>query len=292
MTDHTCPRDGQPISDEGVICWGCTNKLQGLLDDVPATLDELETTRIRLAQVASVAGYQTTICSHAITDDCDCGVNLPWSERAANLADGLRDAITMWCRTYQPTALTLLKPRHIPEWLASNVDQIRMRDWAPDMLADLAPRIAAARTAIDRPADRLYAGRCGITTNRIAVAAGHAPIPCRFELWATIGLDTITCPGCQWKHNVTDVREKMLDAAANNLYTAKTCALALTTVEIPVTMELISKWGHRLVRGVPKLPIAGYTPDGKPLYRLGDVRDVARGITPGSRQTAQLSSTV
>ena len=283
MTTRPCPRCDEPIPDAGTICHACTGRLAGQLTDVPGLLAELDTTRMRQAKVATVAGYATTVCPHAIDDDCGCGVTLPWSERAADIADGLRNAVTTWTRILlddhehltPPTAATA------PAWLAQWTTTIRMRPWADDMAADLDCRSLAARAAIDRPADRLYAGRCGL-----------GDPGCRFELWATIGKDAVTCPGCRAEHDVTDRREQMLEAARDQTYTAKTCALALTTVDIPVTMELISKWGHRLVRGAPKLPIAGYTPDGKPLYRLGDVRDVARGITVVPRQIVQLSSTV
>lgn len=283
-----CGRCGATISDGAYLCWPCTWRTRDQLRDTPSLLVELARTRWRQSKVATVAGVGGGRCEHQGGEDCGCGITLPWSEHAAERAAYLRNAIATWTRCLlddlgrDPADIT----GHAALWLADHASDIRTKAWALDAHTDIDRTYRSARSAIDRPDDRMCVGTCSAR-----LASGE---PCRWTLWAIAGSATVTCQGCRTEHDVSARRETMIEASRHELYTATQCAQALTTVEIPVTPGLISKWAHRLVRGAPKLPIAGYTTDGSPLYRLGDVRDVARGVPlrDQSRRDDQLSSSV
>lgn len=288
MSAPTCGRCDATTGDDAHLCWPCTWRTRDQLRDTPSLLAELARTRWRQSKVATVAGLGGGRCEHGAGEDCGCGVVLPWSEHAADRAAYLRNAVATWTRCLlddtgrDDSAVT----GHPSTWLADHIRDIRTKAWAVDASADIDRCYRAARAAVDRPDDRMCVGTCGAQ-----LASGGT---CKWVLWAIAGSATVTCQGCRTEHDATARRETMIESSRHELYTATQCAQALTTVEIPVTPGLISKWAHRLVQGRPKLPIAGYTTDGRPLYRLGDVRDVARGVPlrDQSRRDDPLSSSV
>lgn len=254
-----CGRCGAPVPDQGHLCRGCSQRLRGVLADIPGLLGELQTARTRrTAMPASAVTVEG--CSHA--GDCGCGVSLPWDDHASRVAAGLRNAVTTWCRCLSDDTGRHPAPGdRLTVWLAAHLTDIRHQLWAPDMLADLTARREAAVRAIDRPEDRLYAGPCSGT---IHLAEGIT-IQCERRIWARPEDASVRCRACGTVHIVADRQAYMLTAAADLLMPGpKICSVMTTMLRVLVKRSTFRSWVHR-----GKLVRRGVR-DGADLYRFGD----------------------
>lgn len=143
---------------------------------------------------------------------------------------------------------------------------IEGRDWAPAMLDEFLNLEQRLVRAVNRPADRWYAGKC---------SAGEGEAMCLVDLYAREDRGFIDCPGCSTRHDVQDRREILLREAADTHVTATEAASALITWtdydgSEGKLVDRIRKWRDRNrleVRDVTSL-------QGKDrhLYRLGDIQ--------------------
>lgn len=260
-----CGVCGAPVPDQGYLCQGCTQRLRGVLADIPGMLDELQTARTR--QTAMPASAVTAEgCSHA--GDCGCGVSLPWNDHASRVATGLRNAVTTWCRRLaDDTGRHPAPGDRLTAWLGEHLTDIRHHPWAPDMLADLTARREAAIRAIDRPEDRLYAGPCGGTLH----LAEGVTIQCERRLWARPEDASVKCRTCGTVHIVADRQAWMLTAAADFLMPTPEIASTLTLIlRVRVPKATLRSWIHR-GKLTPRGDRTGTT-----LYRFGDAYDLWR----------------
>lgn len=146
---------------------------------------------------------------------------------------------------------------------------IHSREWAPNLLDELLDLEHRLTRAVNRPAERWYAGKCS------------APRPdntlCTAELYATQDRGHVTCRTCDTTHDVDQRRDFLLDEAKHILVTATEAAGALLAWtdyngNEANLIKLIAKWSatNRLqVRG--HVVIAGRD---RRLYRLGDVQQL------------------
>jgi hypothetical protein len=290
----TCPRCGEPITDSAAfICNGCTNRLEGNLDDVADMLAELDTTARRQTAMPDSA-VTAPDCDHA--GDCGCGVTLPWNPHASSLAAGLRNAVTTWARvliheTYgaecgHRSCLESVGPQcwraqrievaaaEPAAYLALNVASIRMRPWAPDIAADFGRRMAQALQAIDRHEDRLYAGPCG--------SQRQDGTTCIERVWARPEQPAVKCRKCGALHDVAARQTWMLDAAADLELPAGEIASALTLMtRVRVSASTIRSWAHR-----DALTRRNAEAEPRPLYRVGDVLALVRRPPADEARTA------
>jgi hypothetical protein len=270
---------GQPIDDSAAyICNGCTNSLEVDLRAVPDLLVELDTTTARQTKTSgsAVGGPD---CDH--TRDCGCGVRLPWDDRASRVAAGLRGAVTKWVRTLvtdtygdrcghlscdRATGPACWRATQIHDaltanpltYLTANLAQIRMRQWAPNMVADLTRRVALADEATDSPEPRVYAGPCGAPTQ---------DGPCPRRLWARQEQAAIRCPACGTTHVVTERQASLLASLSGLTLPASEIAQAVTFItRTEFSARRIRKWAHRgvLARANPAHEL-------RALYRVADV---------------------
>lgn len=251
MSTQTC-RCGRPVPD-GYLCRGCTTLLWQALHQMATTLEELETTRTRQARVSPSGGAGSL-------------PGLPWHQGASLVVEALTDGLWALLRRTQAHRVGTTEHVHtqprpedhstegVAEWLAVRVDGIAGHAELAEIAQDLIEHEHRAWRVIDRPPELSYAGQCDL---------------CGSHLYAVTGAPLTTCSGCGTSHDVAMRRAALLKAASDRLVTAREAATALTTLELPVTMERIRQWVHRR-----RLVVRGHTPDRHRLYRLGDIIDL------------------
>ena len=148
-------------------------------------------------------------------------------------------------------------------WLARRMDRVRQHPAAADIVAEITDAVRAATRAIDRPAQRVYAGPCD---------CGHG------ELLSWPGRTLAHCDHCGTAYGIAERQEWMRSRLAAHLVTAHEAAIMLAGIGIHVSDGTIRMWHHRG-------QLEPHFPDGvaHPRYQLGDVaaRAVARDTRAG-----------
>ena len=161
--------------------------------------------------------------------------------------EGLPPTISAWCA-----------------WLIERTPRIRSHPRAAQMVDDLARLLEKATTIIDRPPEQLFCGKCPI---------------CAADLYADYGAVSVTCKKCHRAglgevHDVSTKREELLAMKAHQWVTIGLCVAILGDFGMPVQLHTIHNW-TRLDRG-QRLAPRGVDLNGRNLYRVGDVIDLAR----------------
>lgn len=274
MTDHThlCATSGcaRP-SPDSTICRTCCDDLRSALrtvcephvnergDRMPLLSVELRTTIARLDRIH--AGGIGVISRGAEKP-------LPWREHAAEAAYVLTDTLGAWVHEIagwrgitadvDPTA------EGYALWLLRWIGAIASYDYAAKAMDELSYAIKQAHRAIDRPADRWYAGPCGYEG-------------CTEDIYARPDAVKVECRACGLVWDVVERRTYLLRAAEDYLLTAAEMSRALPTLlDRPLTSAMIRGYVHRktLVR-------RGFNKEGVPVYRVGDVQDI---VVPNTQQ--------
>ncbi|TDD88374.1 hypothetical protein [Actinomadura rubrisoli] len=170
-----------------------------------------------------------------------------------------------WCRRCQHPSCSIGRPPVLPPatiaglaaWLRPRVGWLRHHHDAQRALEEIGDAVRDARRAIDRPAEKLYAGPCD---------------ECGEDMYGRVGARIVECPPCELVYEVEARRQWLLRSAEDVLATATEIARAITRLGQPVTPEAIRGLVHR-----GQLAPHGARTVGKrelPVYRLGDVLDV------------------
>jgi len=148
-------------------------------------------------------------------------------------------------------------------WLARYRETIRHHDGAADLLHQVRAAIGNARAVVDRPPERVYSGRC----------------PCGGHLYARERAHQVACPACRKIYSVTERRSAMLAEVREHLATAAEIAAGIGELHgAQINRKTINKWSSR-----DRLIVRGYSIEGYPLFRIGDVLDLA--VAHNSRHT-------
>lgn len=257
MTDCSTPSCEYPTSADNFICKNCQQALRRDLGDIPALIDDLHTTLSRQDAIGSSSGRRASESS------------LPWKEPASEALWVLIDTVTTWTREFQdPNAVPFPDaPVAAARWLLSNAGHIVTREQAGQLVDEVSSAVAKAYEVIDRPPDRLLAGQCSADTDD-----GECPEFLYAHLDSSGEAVRITkCRACGTEHRTEERRARMVAYAAEMqlpAYMALKWTLTLMGKAIPR-----GTWNAWVARG----RIAAITHDhvGVPLYRFGDVRDLA-----------------
>jgi len=278
-TDGTCPLphgrtpDGQPtaapqLRPDRYLCHHCTVRLRRTLEDLPSLMADLEITLARQLRI----GYT------------DADTAWPQTTAATPLPFDLRASEAGWVARMTILAnvdwVAGIRGHTVPQsWLAiatyltDAVDWIARHPDGPQVVDEILAATRQARAAIDRPADRVYVGRCGAL---IETPEHLAATDCAEELYARADRTDVTCPRCGTTWDVHQRQAAMLEQLRDHVLPAVDIARAVAGLGRDITPELIRQWKRRRLlapahdeQGRPRA-----TTDGRPLYRVGDVLDL------------------
>lgn len=236
----------QPVGDQATICAPCTGGLMRRLKDMPELADDLETTMSR----------QDRLAGHS-DGGKSSDTPLFWKDRAGDALRVLRDMLRRWTEqfTHAQPDTTDVPVADLARVLANLLGTIRQHEAAPQFAIACEDATRECRRIIDKPADRVYLGPCGLEDGQEAT--------CREELFARPRADTVACKTCGREHSVHERRTVLLDTVEDRLVTYSEASKALPTLmDKPLAVGTIRQWVHR-----EQLEIKGY------LHRLTDSRD-------------------
>lgn len=242
-----CPRPAHP---DRVICAHCAWLLKRDLAEIPDLDRELDVTRYRLSAVTATYGPTR-----------GGGVKpLPFDPRAAEAALTLHQVLDRWAAHLERAdPANRARPLHtagLARWLLHHHHELAARPDAAQATASIGSAVRDAWRAVDRPADRVYAGACN-------------PPACSEQLYARPGQPFITCHVCGTRHDADMRRTAMQDDLDGRLLTgAEIARLAQYFGHVPDrerTRNLLKVWA---TRGV--ITPRGHDKRGDPLYPFGD----------------------
>jgi LSD1 subclass zinc finger protein len=241
-----CPADhcDRQMPGTSQICGACAAQLGRALADVPFLAAQLGVTLARQSSKAS-GGRSAT-------------VPLPYDQRAAEAAWVLRSALTGWVRLLADDDRPADDLASMARWLTQRHHALTRHPAADEAHGEITSAVRQAERAIDRRAERWYAGRCG---------------DCDTDLYARPGAAMVRCAACPAEYDVDDRRQELLAAAEDTLAGAALIAQALTSLGQPVTPERLRQWAHR-----GRIVAHGADQRGRALYRVGDVIEVLAGV--------------
>lgn len=265
MTALRCPEHGEPIRN-ATLCPKCLAGVEKDLGDVAALTDELNTTLAR----------QDHIDRAGFTDE-DPDAALPVTARiqplaynpVASTADTeLHATLVGWVRDLHgelPTPWPDDNATAMSRWMLRHFDLIRTHPAADQLRDEIGYAVDQVRRAVDRPVQRVFVGPCLEPIEDIG--------KCQADLYARPTADTVICHTCGAEHDIETRRAWLLAQAEDQLAHAELIGRAAPALGVEVTPAAIRGYATR-GRIVPH----GTDLQGRPLYRVGDVIDVARDV--------------
>jgi len=268
------------------ICGACEADIARALADVRWLTAELEVT---LAKQHTRAGGGSEPEDDATPAVLHIGP-LGYDPRASDAAHALRTALAGWVRVLQegwtaphgpacrscthPSCVLVTGPRDTPAsmaaWLSARLPALVRHPAAVEAHGDLTGAVWAAERVVDRPPGYVYAGPCD---------------QCGYGLYAKPGAEWVSCRthGCKMPPaKVSTRREWMIAQCEDLLGSSSYVAMVCTGLGVQISESTVRMWVNRR-----KLTPRSYAdPRGdeairggrrRPLYRVGDVIDVALG---------------
>jgi hypothetical protein len=147
-------------------------------------------------------------------------------------------------------------------WLHGRLAQVRQHEAAGDIHREVSGAVERGWQAVNRPAQRVYAGPCD---------------QCGMDLVTQAGRTLVTCAMCHATYGIAERQEWMRAQLHDYLVTATEAADEwLPAIGIRVADGTIRMWAsrHRLEKwpGIPRWP---GDEDAPPRYRVGDIAALA-----------------
>lgn len=254
-----------PTADGVYLCKAHLEELVMALRGVPGLVEDLEVTITRQSRTG---GQQHGSRS--------ADRPLVWNEHASTALTELTASLAAW--SYEASCveqderdlLDFVYDQDTPElarWLARNYRNARRLDTAGDLHAEILDRITVATRAVDLPPEKKFLGICNTTRDD---DSGGGNTPCREDLYALPKQRWVTCKGCGENHDADQRRETLLADLEDQLIHAGLLASVIAGFGVPVVSDTIRSWAHR-----GRLPVKGRDQHRRPLYRVGDVLDLA-----------------
>lgn len=269
MSQECATGCGRPTGGSA-LCHGdkdrCEERLVQQIAELPAQAAELDITATRQSVITNGNGGSRS-AEHPI----------PWDRRAARAKAALRGHAWRW------VMLLWDKSEPLPtgglatmgRWLHARINRILDHPAVGDLANDIRRATSRAWAAVDRPADKIFAGICSEPTD---------DGPCIEWLYATPGRPMLTCRACGTHHDVKKRRETLRSHVEDVLATAAEVSRAVVIVGEHVRLDQITRW-----RETGRLQVRGHVTDGgkdRPIYRIGDVLDLAHEHTTKKAEKA------
>lgn len=147
------------------------------------------------------------------------------------------------------------------EWLAIMPGLLAEHPLSGSIHDQVCAAVREVYRAIDRPPQRVYVGRCDVVV-RIPLA------PCRQELYAVEGYDTVECSACGTTWGVAEQRAWLENRLVDELAPASDLVGLVVSLGRHLTTPMIRSWKRRGL-----LEVAAVDDKGRDLFRVGDVLD-------------------
>lgn len=263
MTERVCQIPGcdqpLPVGDNSTACPACWTDLLNHLAQVPALVDELNTTITRQTAVAGRSGPKTS------------ETPLPYHPAASDALRCLESRLNATLAAADPT-----EPRqpagNAPQTalkLIRRLPQLRNRDDAHTHITQLNQAIRDSWRIIDRPADLVYQGPCGATLDGVT---------CTADLWAKPGDPWARCRICGATFDTGERSRWFIEALRPTLVSAReACHLIAVHGEGNIRQEQISRWKARgMLQPRQHDPATGVE-----MFLLGDLIDLVQNVKLG-----------
>lgn len=243
------------IPDEVYVCDKCLSELDYLLDQFPTLWTELETTLTKQSVFSASGGRkgsETPLMFHI---------------SASDIAHRINNTLATWARVVMHDyACPISQPDKVDgalaEWMRDQLPWIARQRFGAEAVQQISDEVRVIFQVIDVPAPQRYLGLCD----------------CGTALYVTQGATYLPCPNCTLLHDVEAKQNAALLDAEDRLERASVLSRAVTMLGECVTQVHISRW---VARG--RLLAKGHDREGKPLYRLGDVRALAQEMEAKKR---------
>lgn len=246
-----CPVCSRQVADSA-LCVTCTARFAGDLGAVPLLATQLDVIAAKLDQIGERGPRGGS------------EVPLGFRPMASEVTDVLHVTLTVWAR-YTATAAgvpVVTVPDDHPitaaAWLYGWREYIRHLPAVAQLVDEIGYAVTVARRAIDRPPDRQYAGPCDDCKPNV-------------DLYARVGAKIVECRECGKSYPLDARRTWLLQGLREHLATAGEIAAGIGDLYgQPINRRTISMWFNR-----DRIQSHGVTREGWPLFKIGDVLDLA-----------------
>lgn len=241
----------RPVGD-GYTCQHCADRLERALGDVPALWDELDVVLTRQARYSDPEGRGGEKA-------------LPFNTQASEVGWVLRNTLATWCRLIAEERGKDLPEDNAPavaRWMLNHITWLRHQRAGAEAVEEMTTAVNQVRRAIDRPAERIYAGPCD---------------NCKADMYGRPDTATVECRPCGISYDVAETLTKMRSKVYGRLVTAREGVILLCRFGLPVQQKTIDKW-------VERKRLAVHSHDkGVRLYLFDDLVPLAAADTPSER---------
>ncbi|MGH3382374.1 MAG: hypothetical protein ACRDP6_47360 [Actinoallomurus sp.] len=258
--EHLCDC-GRP-APHATICGSCRDALHLDLSDlvldrqeadrknpVPSLITDLDTVLTRQTRYQERAGGRSSTRP------------LPFDERASDALWALGDTLRAWARAVNWGDPSI---RGCGQNLLDHLNELATHPDAAQAVDELTAIVDQIRRVCDRPPVHMYLGPCG----------------CGTDLYTRQGSIIARCRECDLEYQVAERREWLLATAEDRLATATDIALAMPTLlGRELSASTVRNWAAD-----GRLAAHGHDPHNRPLYRIGEVIQLALA-TPTRRRT-------
>lgn len=237
----------RPVLDQAYACQHCADRLERALGDIPALWEELDTVLTKQARYAAAEfrrGEQA----------------LPFNPTASELGWVLRNTLATWCRLIgeeRGRELPEDNPAAISGWLLGHVTWLRHHRAGHEAVEEITSAVNQIRKAIDRPAERIYAGPCK---------------DCGGDMYGKPDAAMVHCRPCGLDYSVAEMVEWMRNEAWSRLVTAREATTLFGRMGFTVPQKTIEKWQLR-----KRLVSHGEDRSGTRLYLFSEVWALVNG---------------
>ncbi|MBB6173706.1 ribosomal protein L37E [Nocardiopsis mwathae] len=249
------PDCDDPLTDDAPVCAGCGYTLAIALHALhggPRGNGQGLDTELELA----AARQSRTGESNMGRRSAETAV--AFDERASETVAVVRNTLSTWVRLVHGEVGGRLPDDTLGDmarWLERFIGWIRRSDFGGECVDEIVAAVRLAERTVDRPEQKVFAGECR-----------RCGAPC----YARPESQRARCGSCGAEHGVRAERERILRDAADRLVTAADAARALRAVGYEITDAMVRGYARR---GHIRSEETGSA--GRPLYRLGDVLDIA-----------------
>ncbi|MGW5741556.1 hypothetical protein [Amycolatopsis sp. NPDC003861] len=261
MAERSCGTGcGRPTHD--MLCGGCLAELLGALRELVTRDGE----HGLIAELGITLSRQHAMAASSDATAASASQPMPFHEAASEIGWVLANTISTWAREVHecnphlrpPTGSTAGAVR----WLIGLPGLLALHPAADELHDEITHVVARVRRVIDRPPDRIYAGPCD------ALVDGER---CPDHLYARPGQRRVRCGSCTTEHDVEERRNWMIRYAVD-LRVTPTVALGWARLLLDKTIPR-GTWDSWVSRG--RIVAHGIDARGRPVFRFGDVRDLA-----------------